>query len=375
MKKKIRIMHFPVRDTKGGVTKYAINNWSKINKKVFQFDFAAVNASAEFEDEISKTGANFYYIGCTAEKSPQKFCNELYNILSNGKYDIVHLHTSMWKSTLAERVAKEAGIKRIIIHAHSTSIFGSSEEARRNNLDRHNKIVETITPDIATDYWACSTAAAQFLYGNKIPQSIIRIMPNAIDITRYAYDSCMREIIRDEMKLKDNFVIGHVGRFAYPKNQEFLLGIVKKLVGIIPTIKLVLVGDGENRGKCESYVAENGLQNHVVFTGYREDTENLLQAFDVFTLPSLFEGVSIALIEAQAAGLTCLASNRVYDDVNITGNVKFLPLNVETWCGAIETSYKSRIRQRFDTLQQIREAGYDIQRQIKEVEKGYLGEL
>ena len=377
MAKKIKVLHFPFGTTKGGktkggMTKYAIDNWNMIDKTIFQFDFATMNHFLTFEDDILKTGARVLHIDHYAENEPEKFYIDMYKILVEGNYDIVHLHTSRWKSTLAEKIAKEVGIRKVIIHAHSTGVVGRDEAEKEKNLTHHNKVVESLTPDIATDYWACSSAAAGFLFGKNIPKSMIRIMPNAIDIDRYVYNSPLRKIIRKEMNLENNFVIGHVGRIACPKNQEFLLRVVQKLTEAIPSIKLILVGDGSNRESCEKYVSDNGLQEYVVFTGYRADTERLLQAFDAFVMPSYFEGVSLALIEAQAAGLPCLASDRMPKDVNITDSVNFLPLDVNTWCKAIKECYSEQVWPRYDNLCKIRDAGYDIRRQIKEVEKAYM---
>lgn len=372
MDRKIRILHFPIGNTKGGFAQYAMQNWKFIDKSRFHFDFTTMSPVIDFEDEIKQSGANIFYIRNYAENDPQKFRQEFCSILSEGKFDIVHLHTGRWKSTLAEQVAKEAGVKRIIIHAHSTGMSTESAKERQKNLSRHQEIVANLSPDIATDYWACSRAAAKFLFGNSIQEDRIRIMPNAIDIERFAFRQDIRDNIRREMGWQESYVIGHIGRFAYPKNQEFLLKLLKHLIPYMPLIKLVLVGDGVNFERCQKYAYQNNLDEHVVFTGYRTDTEKLLQAFDVFALPSEFEGVSLALIEAQAAGLPCYASDCMPKDAGITESVMFIPLEVEAWKSKIIKDFKAG-QGRADNLQKIKLAGYDIRDQIKEVEKGYLG--
>lgn len=372
MDSKIRILHFPIGNTKGGATQYAMQNWKFIDKSKFHFDFATMSPYVDFEDKINQSGAKLFFIRNYAENNSQKFREEFYDVLLQGRYDIVHLHTGRWKSTFAEQVAKEAGVKRIIIHAHSTGMATESETEREKNLLRHQEIVANLSIDIATDYWACSRAASKFLFADSIPEERVHIMPNAIDIERFAFRQDIREKVRKEMGWKDSYVIGHIGRFVYPKNQEFLLKLIKHLISFIPSIKLVLVGDGVNLERCKEYTYQNNLDEHVVFTGYRADTERLLQAFDVFALPSEFEGVSLALIEAQAAGLPCYASDCMPTDAGITESVKFIPLQIEDWSDQIQKDFQSR-QKRADNIEKLKLAGYDIRDQIKAVEKGYLG--
>lgn len=373
MSKKIRILQFPIGNTKGGITRYVMANWEFIDKERFQFDFATMSPFLDFEGEITKDGGRVYYIKDYAEKDPHKFKDAFCKILEEGNYDVVHLHTGRWKSMLAEEACKDMGVKKTIIHAHSTGVVSEDIKERERNLARHFEIVDKLTQDENTDYWACSKAAADFLFGDKISDDRICIMPNAIDLERYSYKPHIRNAIRTQMGLDNNYVIGHVGRFAYPKNQEFLLRILPKLVKQISSIKLVLVGDGINLKKCKEYVGEHGLDEHVLFTGYRTDAEQLLQAFDAFTLPSEYEGVSLALLEAQTAGLLCYASNCMPKDVGITDSVSFLPLSEDVWCNKIINDYKLHLK-RADNIEKIKIAGYDIKEQIKKVEKGYMGE-
>lgn len=373
MVKKIKVLQFPIGNTKGGITRYVMTSWKFVDKEKFQFDFATMSPFLDFEQEIVAEGGIVHYIHEYAEINPVRFKAEFKEILLNGEYDIVHLHTGRWKSTLAEDACKEAGIRKIIIHAHSTGVVSEDKNERENNMLRHQEIVKRLKIDDNVECWACSKAAANFLFGNRMKDDKIHIMPNAIDLERYSYKDDIRKNVRNEMGWEDKYVIGHIGRFAYPKNQEFLLEIILQLKEFIPNIKLVLVGDGVNLEKCKKYVSKHGLDEFVLFTGYRTDAEQLLQGFDAFCLPSEYEGVSLALIEAQAAGLRCYASDCMPKDVGITKSVKFLPLDKKNWCECILSDYKLKL-QRADNIETIRNAGYDIREQIKKVEKGYMGE-
>ena len=160
--------------------------------------------------------------------------------------------------------------------------------------------------DIATDYWACSWKAADFIFGNKIPKQKIKIMNNAIDLSRYVYNLQTRIKYRRKYQIDDNeCVIGNVGRFVYEKNQEFLIKVFEKLDKMTKEnekkYKLLLVGSGEREKEYKEIVSKTGLENKVIFAGQRSDVAELLQMMDIFCLPSRFEGLPISIVEAQAS--------------------------------------------------------------------------
>ncbi|SFB13947.1 glycosyltransferase [Selenomonas ruminantium] len=196
-------------------------------------------------------------------------------------------------------------------------------------------------------------------------------MKNAIELEPFKFNRQVRKDMRDEFGLSDrDRAIGCVGRFAYQKNQGFLLRVMKKLHRRSPGYKLVLVGDGADLDLCREYVKENNLESAVIFTGYRTDVNRLMMAFDSLAMPSHFEELGIALIEAQAAGLMCYASNAVPKEAKVTENIEFLPLQEENWMEKL--SRKIEIA-RESMTGQVADAGYDIYRQIKKIEEGYKG--
>lgn len=370
MSDKIRVLQFPIGNTKGGVTHYALNNWRFIDKSQFHFDFATMSPYLSIEEDIRKTGADVYHITEYAERNPERFYDEFCLMLKKGEYDIVHLHTAHWKSMVAENAVRDMGVPYVIIHAHNTDVT-SAKEDRQFEMERHLKLREELRQNDTTGYWACSSLAANFLFGDSISKDKIRIMRNAIELEPFAFDEQIRREVRRELGLSEtDWVIGCVGRFAYQKNQEFLLRVMKDLYRQARDCKLVLVGEGEDLDSCKSFVKENALDDVVLFTGYRNDVNRLMMAFDVLAMPSRFEGLAITLIEAQAAGLMCYVSDAVTREAKVTENMEFLPLHKELWIDRL-IIHKNIKRQ--SMVYDVADAGYDIHKQIKIIEDAYKG--
>ncbi len=370
----IKVLQFPIGNRKGGKTQYVLSNWKFINRRKFQFDFAVMDAYVSFEEDLLRQGCKLYHIPHYAEDDEQGFYNSFRSIVEAGRYDAVHLHTSFWKNWTAEQAAKDAGIRRIIVHAHSTRIGTGSMENKEEDLRHHQRMVADLQTDMATDYWACSQPAADFLFGDRIPQDRIRIMPNAIEIERFIHNASKRKKIRAMLGIECRFVLGHVGRLAYPKNQLFMLRVIKTVHKYNPAICMLFVGEGEDREILQDYVKKAGLKDYVIFAGFRNDIENMLQAVDLFVMPSFFEGFPLALLEAQAAGLHCYVSDSVTKETNVANHVTFLPLDETIWVEKIlEASRRPYTRENMYDI--MTEAGFNIKYQIKELEKGYRGEL
>lgn len=246
-----------------------------------------------------------------------------YHVLKENNYDIVHIHSEVaYKHFLYAFAAKKAGVKKIIIHSHSCNIDGNNKGIKfilhRFFKNRVNKL--------GTYFLACSVPAAEWLFTNKtLHSNYFKLLHNGILPDSYKYSDEKRRVIREELEINEKIVIGHVGALKKVKNQTRLLDIMHDLND--ERYVLVLVGDGEGRKEIEEKIKKLSLEKKVYLLGNRTDVPDLLQAFDIFVFPSLFEGIPMALIEAQAVGIPIIASNAINPDIKINDNISFLSLD------------------------------------------------
>lgn len=367
--RKIKILQFPIANSNGGITHYALNNWKWMDKNRFQCDFATMSKKLDFADEIISTGSKIHYISCYAEENEEQFKKDVRKILEHG-YDVVHLHTKQWKSFIMEELCIEYGVPKVIVHSHNTGIDTLNPEKRRFETKLHEEIKKQFNTSLATDFWACSQLAADFLFGDQIPKDKIYIMNNAIDINKYLFNEAIRNEYRKQYNLEENFVIGNVARFVYQKNHEFLIDVFAELVKRIPRSRLVLIGDGELRKDIEYKVKQLDIENKVIFLGKRNDVNNWYQAMDVFCLPSRFEGLPIAVVEAQVAGLPCVISDTITDEVKVEQSVNFVATDkVLTYVDILERIEKQTLKRYSNSI--IKDK-YSIKKCISRIEQEYL---
>jgi len=369
MKNKIKILHFPIANSYGGITHYALNNWKFLNKDIFQCDFATLSPKLDFAEELTAMGSKIHYISCYAEDNRVQFSREVNEILNDG-YDIVHLHTKQWKSFLFEQICMARKVSKVIVHSHSTRCDANDAEVREQEMREHYQVREQFSEDMATDFWACSEEAADWLFGDRIPKGKICILKNAIEAEKFVFNSKIRERLRREYGIEKKFVIGSVGRLVYQKNQSFLIEAFAKAYKEMNNLELILIGDGELRYILEERILDLGIAQAVYFLGKKANVNVFYQMMDLFVLPSNFEGFPIALVEAQASGLKCLCSHNIPKDIDLTGNVDFLSLDVDKWTN--EIIKKAKYYDRKDMTKIIIDKGYDLKTQIKEIEKMYL---
>lgn len=369
--KKIKVLQFSIAASAGGRTQFLLNLWNTIDRTKFIFDFMTFSDSLPFEKELLETGACVFHIKNNPEKNELAFREEFKKILSNG-YDIIHIATSYWKNTIIEEMAKDAGIKRIIIHSHSAGINAKNINDK-SAVELHERIKENIDCNIATDFVACSESAAEWLYGKSIPKTEVKIIYNGIDTDRFRYNSKLREEYRKEMSIQDSFVLGFVGRFEMVKNIDFIIAVLKKLADANKNVKLVLVGDGSQKERLQTVINEKKLSKFVLFTGMVKDVERYMQVFDVLLMPSIFEGFPISLLEAQCSGLNCLVSSNVSDECAVTDLVCRLDLHREDlWIEKIESFLGGYSRKDYSKV--IEKAGFANKDLVSKIERLYLGE-
>ena len=359
-----KVLVFGMTDNPGGMESCIMNYYRHVDKNKIHFDFLCNWESMVCEKEVKANGSKVYTI-------PQKSRNYKAYKRAMGtffsehadEYDVFWYNTCTLANIDYLIYAKKYGIKKRIIHAHNS---GNETSMIRGILHYVNKIR---LGRYATDFWSCSMAAAVYFFIKKqIHSQKYRLINNAISTYNYKYDILIRNEVRKNLGLEDKYVIGHVGRFQFQKNHEFLIDIFYEYLKLDSRAVLMLVGQGEEEDAIRQKVINLGIEKSVLFMGVRTDVNRLLQAMDVFLLPSRFEGLPLVLIEAQTSGLRCLTTkNKVPYEVNVTGNVEFEELkeNSIEWAHHIECMEKQPY-DRKSCLDLITDAGYDI---LKEAEK------
>lgn len=365
----IRILQAFVANDKGGLTGYICQNYRFINRNKVQFDFLTFeDEKLDFEDEFIDMGARFYHI--SRPSHPISYAKSLKSILNQTEYAAVHFNMS-YANFIPIIIARWIGAKKIIMHSHSTAIDDRRDSIRFAKIIIH-KLGRYLMNYMADEYLACSSLAAKWMYPGSILQSKhYHMARNAVDVSKYNYNPHVRDDIRRKLKINDDtFVIGHVGRFTYQKNHEFLINVFKKVHQKVNDSVLLLIGEGPDEGVIKQKVKELKLNNNVMFLGRRNDVPKLFQAMDCFVLPSRFEGLPIVGIEAQAAGLPCVFSTAITAEASVSDEVVFTSLDdMSHWISNIlATSTKQRKACEKSCLDT---AGYNIQSEIKKIESLY----
>lgn len=359
----IRVLHIVTCMERAGLQTMIMNYYRYIDRLKIQFDFLEHRSKeTEYDKEIERLGGKIYRIHkvnpCSLE-----YRNQLDMFFRNhSEYKIVHCHMN-YMSGLPLEYAKKNGIPIRIAHIHSTNI----EPGLKYFIKKYYK---TRMLKNATDYFACGKAAGNWAFGKRK----FTIVHNAIDTKLYQFDIGHRKMIRDGLGLSDQFVIGHVGRFSYPKNHIFMIDIFKEVIKIDKNAILLLVGEGNLEKQVRKKVAKEGLENNVIFFGESSEVEKIMSAIDIFLFPSLYEGVPVTLIEAQYSGLRCVISNKVPKESVICSNVTSLGLNLSAkeWA---ERIIKNKKYNREETIHVFECQKYDIYKNAKWIEKKYFSML
>lgn len=350
----IRILQCVNRMDRAGLETVLMNYYRHIDREQLQFDFLTHRPDrGAYDDEIEALGGRIFRAPRLYPWNyPAYFAWMRAFFREHPEYTIVHSHIDAM-SLLPLLAAKRAGVPIRIAHSHNTSV------------DRDLKYPLKMwfryrLPREATHLLACGQKAGEYLFGERP----FGILPNGIDVRRFRFDGELRRRARREMGLEGKFVVGHVGRLSYQKNQGFLL----KLFAVVARQRdavLLLAGTGEQERKLHRLAKKQGIEDRVRFLGSREDMPRLYMAMDVFVLPSRFEGVPLVGIEAQSAGLPCFFSDRVPREVVFTKGCRFLPLeaSADAWAEAMLSAAGERER--------VTENPYDIQNTGKELEKYY----
>lgn len=347
---------------RGGAETLIMNFYRAIDRTKVQFDFLVhTKMHCDFDDEIQSLGGRIFSLPRYRIINHIAYRDTVNTFFrAHPEICIVHGHQYSIASVYLKAAKKNGRIT--IAHSHSTS-NGQGLSATIKN------VYQKSLPKVADYCFACSQAAGEWLYQGKRE---FRIIPNAITLEQYCFSSEKRQAVRNELDLpEDAFVVGHVGRFNQPKNHPFLLEIFAALLQKAPQARLLLVGEGSDRPVIEQRARELNVMGQALFLGKRQDVSDLMQAMDVFCLPSFFEGFPVVGVEAQAAGLPCIISDTVTPEIKLTPEVKMLSLtqSASLWAEEI-LLFKNKERR--DNFQRLSDAGYNIKSAAQELETFYL---
>lgn len=373
-----RVLVTGMTANRGGVESVVANYVRHCDPDI-QFDVWCSGPDCAFAHDLRERGSRIFRgraysadpLG--AHRDAQKF------FAAHGhEYDVLWSNKSMLANLDDLRLARRYGLRRRIIHAHnSRNMFDGATGAVKGLLHRvHRRAVRSL----ATDYWACSTGAAHYFFPAHVLDSPrFRLVRNAVDPATYRFRPDVRRRVRRELGVPDaTTVLGFVGRLEYQKNPQFLIRVFSEYHKRDPQSVLVVAGDGELRDECQSLCQTLGVVPFVRFLGSRGDVPALYQAMDALLLPSRFEGLPVVLVEAQTAGLPCLASDTITPDTRFTDSLRFLSLaaDLKSWArelgellrsaGDRSLSMSSREAASYD----ITFAAYNLSRVFRKASRG-----
>lgn len=389
---KIRLLYFMDGYGDGGGIQEMVVRWiSNLDRDVFDVDVLAYNHTSmdpgEYRKRLADLGCNLYLVDSPekdleAGQQVERFNDpehrgvlpslaQTMRFFREHCYDVFHCNASA-KGVLVLWCAMRAGVKVRILHSHCAKVVTKNPAKRvaANLLKQPAKA-------LATHYAACSTEAGEFLFGPRaVAAGRVQIVPNAIELGRFSYDSASREDARREIGAGPaTRVYADVARFQPPKNQSLLIRSFAKVLAREPDSLLVLVGEGDERPACERLAGDLGISGRVRFLGLRHDVERLDQAFDVFVMTSLFEGLPVVSVEAQASGLPCLLSDGITREACILPESRMVPLGSapEQWADAMVAVVSPA--DRTASLCIVADAGFEISAATSALQDFYLSAL
>jgi glycosyltransferase involved in cell wall biosynthesis len=346
----IRVLQVVTIMNRGGLETMLMNYYRQMDRSKIQFDFMVHREEkGHYDDEIMSLGGRIFRMPPIRPGNYLVYFRKLNHFFSIHKeFKVVHSHINE-NSSFVLKAAKKYSIPCRIAHSHLSDL-GIDMKLPFRLYARYSM------KDYPSAYFACSKNAGNWLFG-KSAQRKITVLNNAVNTKEFAFNEDIRKRVRNEIGVTNQLVIGHIGRFNKQKNHEYLIDIFSEVVKGNPETILVLVGEGNLRLQIERKVSALGLSENVRFLGVRSDIADILQGIDLFLFPSLFEGLPVVLVEAQAAGLNCIVSDAITSESDITGRIKFLSLqnSPDSWAQHIlSTTYEH-----FDTSEMLKEKGFD----------------
>lgn len=367
-----RVCCFCEKWASGGIESFLNNILIQMDLSQLQVDIVAGSIeNSIFTNGLKQHGIQFIELAGSKYNLLEKY-RFFRMLLEKRRYDVLHINAFQGLSMAYLRIAKEAGVAVRIAHSHNTMLRSSLTRPLKQIL--HSFAREWYTKD-ATQLWACSHKAAEFLFSpDELQRKGYGFIPNGIDTTRFRFDPAVREAIRKKLGLTEMMVVGSVGRFCYQKNQSFLLKVFSELVRKNSESRLLLVGEGEDRSRLEQTAKELGVSEKVIFLGVSDQVEQVLCAVDVFVSTSRFEGLPVTVIEAQAAGLPCVLSKSITTECQILSHISFLELSAGSaaWAETLLDLSTTKI-DRANCATAVFDAGFDAAQVAAYVQAYYMG--
>lgn len=371
-KEPVRVLHIVGRMDRGGIETMLMNLYRNIDRDKVQFDFLAhFGREAAYNDEIRSMGGRIYEMPALRDETHVyywrvfSYINALKKFFDEHKeYKIIHCHMTN-TAGIYMPIAQKRGVTCRISHSHST-------KAKIGIMGKVTDLLQKPIYKYATDMFACSEAAKNWFYSEELIKSDkVKVVANAVDADKFRFNPEKRVQMRSELNLGDSLAIVCVARFRREKNQIFLMDVLKKLKENGENVVFVFAGDGPCEDEVKAKAKEYGLENETRFLGMRSDVPDILQAADAFVLPSLWEGLPVTGIEAQASGLHCVVSDGVTEEMNALDMVEYLSLDepLDKWCSYILTAAR---KPRRDTYEQMKVSGYDIHTTAPWLQEFYL---
>lgn len=315
-------------------------------------------------DELAAHGCTVHYVGYAGNKIKKQFViiQNLKQLIREGGYEAVHIHGDVaYKLLVYSVAARLAGVKTILLHSHASGTDGNHRGLKQKLHMASRRFLKWT----GTGYVSCSDLAADWMFPN-VKAKKITIIHNGVDLDKFRFDPEKRAAMRKEWGLEDAFVLGHVGRFEYQKNHTYLVDIFAAVKDRVPSAKLFLVGEGSLLDETRTKVEDLGLSDDVIFAGLSREVEKLLSGFDVFVLPSHFEGLPIVGVEAQAAGLPVLFADTITKEARLTDASWFLPIgetDMPQWADKLAALNGA---ERGDPYERLKEQHFSLDDTIRE---------
>lgn len=341
-----RILVYGMTSNPGGIESYVMNEFSLLDSKKATFDFVCDFPEMCYAEEVKAKGSKIYFIPAKGKKLFSHLFAWFKLLKAHPEYKKVYFNILDAGGVISALVPWLMH-REIIVHSHN----GSTDKQKLH------KLCKPILKIVASKKLACSKVAAEYMFDSEN----IDVIPNAIACEKYRFNEEKRQHMRRELGLsEDEFVLCFVGRLSFQKNVRFLIDVFGKALEKNQNSTLLIVGAGEERASLISHAEELGISEKIKFLGKRSDVADILQAADVFVMTSLFEGLSVVAVEAQASGLPCVFSDRMSKETKINPNVCFVSLDdgAEHWA---KTILEQKNNARIADVTLLRKAGYDLE--------------